>query len=269
MTAHYFDALDPERSAIVEACAGSGKTWMLVSRILRLLLAGVPPGDILAITFTRLAAREMESRLMTWLKALALDSDEQVVTFLMDRGLSPVEARALLPRARGLYEAYLQASPTVTLCTFDVWFLRLLRHAPLAGPLRRDSVPGTDTRKLRQEVWQSLLRQAEGARQRARGQTAVQRSVARGVAGDERAGGMPQRSVCPLPMDVATEPWEQAPLAPGVAKVRGKCCVAVLALRSVTFAHPDRPAQRAATRAGAPHPPWRDAAQWWTSRGDA
>ena len=165
MTAHYFDALDPERSAIVEACAGSGKTWMLVSRILRLLLAGVPPGDILAITFTRLAAREMESRLMTWLKALALDSDEQVVTFLMDRGLSPVEARALLPRARGLYEAYLQASPTVTLCTFDVWFLRLLRHAPLAGPLRRDSVPGTDTRKLRQEVWQSLLRQAEGARQ--------------------------------------------------------------------------------------------------------
>mgnify|MGYP003433092536 CR=1 FL=1 len=33
-------ALDPTRSTAVEACAGSGKTWLLVSRMLRLLLAG-------------------------------------------------------------------------------------------------------------------------------------------------------------------------------------------------------------------------------------
>ena len=37
-------ALDPDRSVVIEACAGSGKTWLLVSRIVRLLLAGVPPG---------------------------------------------------------------------------------------------------------------------------------------------------------------------------------------------------------------------------------
>ena len=42
-------ALDPRHSVVVEACAGSGKTWMLVSRIVRLLLAGVPPGEILAV----------------------------------------------------------------------------------------------------------------------------------------------------------------------------------------------------------------------------
>ncbi|HEX5363952.1 MAG TPA: UvrD-helicase domain-containing protein, partial [Gallionella sp.] len=48
-------ALDPKRSVVVEACAGSGKTWLLVSRIVRLLLDGVPPGEILAITFTRRA----------------------------------------------------------------------------------------------------------------------------------------------------------------------------------------------------------------------
>ena len=52
-------ALDPARSVVVEACAGSGKTWLLVSRILRILLDGARPGDILAITYTRKAAREI------------------------------------------------------------------------------------------------------------------------------------------------------------------------------------------------------------------
>ena len=56
-------ALDPQKSVVVEACAGSGKTWLLVSRLIRLLLAGVPPAAILAITYTRKAAAEIEARL--------------------------------------------------------------------------------------------------------------------------------------------------------------------------------------------------------------
>ena len=62
------EALDPHRSVVVEACAGSGKTWLLVSRILRLLLDGAAPGEILAITYTRKAAREIEARLASWLR---------------------------------------------------------------------------------------------------------------------------------------------------------------------------------------------------------
>ncbi|MFX9077466.1 UvrD-helicase domain-containing protein, partial [Acinetobacter baumannii] len=59
----YEVACDPRRSVVVEACAGAGKTWMLVSRILRALLDGVPPQQVLAITFTRKAAGEMRERL--------------------------------------------------------------------------------------------------------------------------------------------------------------------------------------------------------------
>ena len=64
-------ALDTTRSAVVSACAGSGKTWLLVSRIVRLLLAGVAPSQILAITFTRKAAQEMAVRLREWMRLLA------------------------------------------------------------------------------------------------------------------------------------------------------------------------------------------------------
>ena len=68
-------ALDPRHSVVVEACAGSGKTWLLVSRILRLLLDDAAPGDILAITYTRKAAREIEERLSDWLRLLAVGSE--------------------------------------------------------------------------------------------------------------------------------------------------------------------------------------------------
>lgn len=48
MTEQTFDsklALAPSRSVVVEACAGSGKTWLLVSRMLRLQLAGAAPQE--------------------------------------------------------------------------------------------------------------------------------------------------------------------------------------------------------------------------------
>ena len=51
--AFYAIACDPARSVAVEACAGAGKTWMLVSRMLRALLDGCAPHEILALTFTK------------------------------------------------------------------------------------------------------------------------------------------------------------------------------------------------------------------------
>src|SRR4051794_40705096 len=56
-------ASDPRASAWVAAHAGSGKTHVLIDRIMRLLLDGSEPSRILCLTFTKAAAAEMAGRL--------------------------------------------------------------------------------------------------------------------------------------------------------------------------------------------------------------
>jgi ATP-dependent helicase/nuclease subunit A len=128
----YAIACDPRRHVAVEACAGAGKTWMLVSRILRALLEGAAPHEILAITFTKKAAGEMRQRLTEWLEAFSHASPEQLEKELRMRGVKPSTAQAMCEPLKNLYRTLLLSGRPVQIRTFHSWFAALLRTAPLS-----------------------------------------------------------------------------------------------------------------------------------------
>ena len=153
-------ACDPLCSVVVEACAGSGKTWLLVSRIVRLLLAGISPSEILAITFTRKAAEEMRARLNQWLREFAVMDDASLVRELVSRGMSSEEAFMAMPRARELFEVVLSDPRGVTIDTFHGWFAKLISGAPLSAGVVQGLRLRQDAQRLQQECtedWWSLL----------------------------------------------------------------------------------------------------------------
>lgn len=150
-------ACDPSRSVVVEACAGSGKTWLLVARMLRLLLDGCEPAQLLAITFTRKAAQEMRERLLQLLRELALQPEDHAIALLVERGVAREELPRALPLARGLYERVLASPHSLSIDTFHSWFARLLQIAPLSSGVPHGHALAENTGELLAQAWRAFM----------------------------------------------------------------------------------------------------------------
>jgi len=118
------NALTPSESASVFASAGTGKTWMLVSRLLRLLLQGVTPDQILAITFTKKAALEIQQRLYQRLADWSQCDEAQLKIELQQIGIENTPDIAVI---RNLYRDILLSEYPIKVQTFHAFCADVLR----------------------------------------------------------------------------------------------------------------------------------------------
>ena len=127
------DVTHPEGTFVVHAAAGTGKTWLLTSRVIRLLLSGTPPGGILAITFTRKAAAEIEQRVMERLLEMAASPMKILQEKLTEIGCEP--SKEAVANARQLYELLLLSEHPLRVTTFHAFCQDLLQRFPLESSL--------------------------------------------------------------------------------------------------------------------------------------
>jgi ATP-dependent helicase/nuclease subunit A len=147
-------ALDVQRSFIVQAPAGSGKTELLIRRFLALLATVTAPESVLAITFTRKAAAEMRDRILRALRAASGPAAE---------GGRPPHARTLelartaLEVDRQLHWDLLGNPARLRILTIDALNFGLARRLPVLSGLGADLAVEDDARDLYRKAAERLL----------------------------------------------------------------------------------------------------------------
>jgi ATP-dependent helicase/nuclease subunit A len=154
-------ASDPAASAFVSANAGSGKTHVLVQRVIRLLLEGVPPEKILCITFTKAAAANMAERVFSTLGHWVTLGDEALDAAIREAGIPHVNAK-LRKAARKLFACALETPGGLKVQTIHALCTRLLQQFPFEAnvPARFAVLDDRDQNEMMERANLSVLLEA-------------------------------------------------------------------------------------------------------------
>ncbi len=161
-------ASDPRASAWVSANAGTGKTTVLVNRVLRLLLHQddasdhyTRPETILCLTYTKAAAGEMENRLYTVLSQWAVMGEPELAGALKDLRGTPANPQDM-KRARTLFATTLDTKGGLKIHTIHAFCERLLHRFPLEAGVQADFkvLEDSERRVLRDAAIDAVLTQA-------------------------------------------------------------------------------------------------------------
>ncbi|MFN8959401.1 MAG: double-strand break repair helicase AddA [Hyphomonadaceae bacterium] len=125
-------AATPELSVWASANAGAGKTKVLIDRIARLLLRGSDPAKILAVTYTKAAAAEMQTRLYGLLGSWTISPDKELTSALqeLDPDLGEIEP-SFLANARALFAKALETPGGLKIQTIHGFCQTILQRFPL------------------------------------------------------------------------------------------------------------------------------------------
>ena len=148
------ESLDPSRSILLQAPAGSGKTTILTQRFLVLLGLVAAPEEILAITFTRKAAAEMHGRIteaLGWTESPADPS--KALTFEL--------AQRALARSQALGWQLQDMPSRLRIQTIDSLSHRLAASLPVGSRSGTALAVIEDARELYLQAARRALREAE------------------------------------------------------------------------------------------------------------
>jgi ATP-dependent helicase/nuclease subunit A len=120
----------PRASVWVSSSAGTGKTRVLIDRLLWLMLDGTDPARILCLTFTRAAAAEMANRLNEELASWAT-SRSGALAEKLQRLTGRMPGDAVIARARQLFARVLETPGGIKIATIHAFCQTLLRRFPL------------------------------------------------------------------------------------------------------------------------------------------
>jgi len=155
-------ASQPTRNVWLSANAGSGKTHVLTERVIRLLLAGTDPAQILCLTYTKAAASVMQTRIFTRLSQWAMLDDATLASQLLKLEGVPIDS-SHLTRARRLFAQALETPGGLKIQTIHAFCESILHQFPLeaniAGHFEMlDDISALDLmrqarRKLIEKAW--------------------------------------------------------------------------------------------------------------------
>jgi exodeoxyribonuclease V beta subunit len=148
-----------EGTLLVEASAGTGKTWTIGALLLRLLMEGRPLPGILILTFTEAATADLRSRMRHRLEE-ALDGLDQVPGVRPDELLASLVERGALreDQARHLLRHALAQFDEASIFTIHGFCRRVLREAGLGAGLSGNPELGEGAREALERVALDQLR---------------------------------------------------------------------------------------------------------------
>jgi ATP-dependent helicase/nuclease subunit A len=161
-------ASDPLVHAALSASAGTGKTHVLTSRVMRLLLRGTPPSAILCLTFTKAGAAEMANRIGERLAHWVRLPDEALKKELF--ALGEDNNPPMVERARRLFARVLEApGGGLRIQTIHSFAQTLLAAFPTEAGIAPGFKPieGRAEAELARRTLAALLADAEAGGQRA------------------------------------------------------------------------------------------------------
>ena len=154
-------AADPLVNVWVQANAGTGKTSVLIQRLLRILFRSdeKQPSGILCLTYTNAGAGEMRNRILRALREWAVATDEELIKLLDGGALNKPATAADVAHARAVFFWYIDNADALKIKTIHGFCEEILRRFPLEAGISPawTLISDMNQRVLLQEAFNTLI----------------------------------------------------------------------------------------------------------------